>query len=132
VGENITRGMVLTRLSAVILGLGLIGQYEVCLRRPLRDAGDPPPVGPSATGDRRRAQADRCGRDDLPQPPTTGQYRTTGIAGEWGVDAPPARQPVPVALGSYLPHSSGKAARPPPPCSLQRPHDERSASGGHL
>jgi hypothetical protein len=33
---------------------------------PLRDAGNAPPVHPSATGDRRRAQADWCGRDAFP------------------------------------------------------------------
>jgi hypothetical protein len=61
-----------------------------------------------------------------------GQYRTPGIAWvEREVDATPARQPAPVALGSYLPNSSGKR-RGRPPRSLQRPHDERSASGGHL
>jgi len=39
-----------------------------------------------------------------------GNTRTPGIAWvEREVDATPARQPAPVALGSYLPHSSGKA-----------------------
>ena len=44
--------------------------------------------------------------------PTTG---TTGLESQVKreVDATPARQSAPVALGSYLPHSSGKAARPP-------------------
>jgi hypothetical protein len=80
---------------------------------------------------RRGAQADQCGRGDLLQPPTTGNTGQLASQVEWGVDAPPARQSAPVALGSYLPHSSGKR-RGRPPCSLQRPHDERSASGGHL
>ena len=62
---------------------------------------------------RRGAQADQCGRGDLLQPPTTGNTGHLASQVEWGVDAPPAQQSAPVALGSYLPHSSGKAARPP-------------------
>jgi hypothetical protein len=80
---------------------------------PLRDAGDPRQWIP-----RRRVIV------DAPRPtgavvmtfPSRLRRRNTGQPAsqvEWGVDAPPARQPVPVALGSYLPHSSGKAARPP-------------------
>jgi hypothetical protein len=89
-----------------------VGRRGVPCEGPRRDAGDPPPVHPSGTGDRRRPRADRCGRGDLPQKPTTGNTRTPGAWVEREVDATPARQPAPVALGSYLPHSSGKAARP--------------------
>ena len=93
----------------------LIGQLvdESCfVKAPLRDAGEPPPVIPRVTGDRRCAQADRCGRDDLPVA-YDGQYRTTGYRRLMGVDATPARQSAPVAPGSYLPHSTGRTARPP-------------------
>jgi hypothetical protein len=93
----------------------LIGQLvdESCfVKAPLRDAGEPPPVIPRVTGDRRCAQANRCGRDDL-----SSRLRRA-IPDYWvsqvdGVDATPARQPAPVAPGSYLPHSTGKTARPP-------------------
>jgi hypothetical protein len=45
--------------------------------------------------------------------PEGGQFSRAVDTVEREIDATLARQPVPVGLGSYLPHSSGKAARPP-------------------
>jgi hypothetical protein len=75
-----------------------VGRRVVLCEGPLRDAvtlrrcvlGD---------GDRRGAQADRCGRADLPRPPTTGNTGLLESQVERVVDATPARQSVPVALG---------------------------------
>jgi hypothetical protein len=80
---------------------------------------------------RRRAQADRCGRDAFPSRlrraiPDNRHRRLNGESMHRRLGSPCLSH-----WGSYLPHSSGKAARPPPR-SLQRPHDGRSASGGHL
>jgi hypothetical protein len=46
------------------------------------------------------------------QPPATGNTGLLESQVEREVDAPLARQSAPVALGSYLPQSSGKAGRP--------------------
>jgi hypothetical protein len=75
-----------------------VGRRVVLCEGPLRDAvtlrrcvlGD---------GDRRGAQADRGGRADLPRPPTTGNTGLLESQVEREVDATPARQSAPVALG---------------------------------
>jgi hypothetical protein len=108
-----------------------VGRRVVLCEGPLRDAGDAPPEHPSADWHLSKRQADRCGHHDRLSrlrraSPDSWNRRLNGK-----VDATPARQSASVTLGSYLRHSSGKAARHPPR-SLQRSHDERSASGGHL
>lgn len=106
------------------------GRRVVLCEGPLRDAvtlrrcilGD---------GHRRGAQADRCGRANLPRPPTTGtpdswNRRSNGKSMQRRLGSPRLSH-----WGSYLPHSSGKAAKPPSTLAAE-PHDGRSASGGHL
>ena len=72
-----------------------VGRRVVPCEGPLRDAGDPPPVQPSST---RPGRSVRSGC--LPKPPTTGNTGLLESQVEREVDATPARQSAPVALGS--------------------------------
>jgi hypothetical protein len=78
---------------------------------------------------RRGAQADQCGRGDLLQPPTTGNTRTSGIAGS---RCSAGRGCSSLSHWGATCHTHRARRRGRPPRSLQRPHDGRSASGGYL
>jgi hypothetical protein len=102
-----------------------VGRRVAPCESPLRDAGDPP-----------RCISCRCARSigavGMPsQPPATGNTRLLESPVEREVDATPARQSAACRAGK-LPATLVGRRGGRPPRSLERPHDGRSASGGHL